>query len=91
MTLDLDRITNTEQKETIMTSTTPQTQAERSAHALNAYTGDNIWDDVILRLDGYDHDATEEADPDYGSDVVVFEDGSVIAWCEMTKLWSARG
>lgn len=43
---------------------------------LNAYDGDNIWQDVILPL-GIDEDATERLDPEYGSDVFVLEDGRV--------------
>lgn len=36
--------------------------------ALNTYTGDNIWVDLIRQLDGYDNDATNLIDPSYSSD-----------------------
>lgn len=36
--------------------------------ALNAYNGINIWQDVILTLDGYDETATEAIDPNGQSD-----------------------
>lgn len=35
---------------------------------LNSYAGDNIWEDVILRIDGYDEAATAELDPHSYSD-----------------------
>jgi len=53
---------------------------------LNAYEGDNIWQDVIYGLD-FDRDATEAADPNYHNDVVVLDSGETVRlsltgeWC----------
>ena len=38
----------------------------------------NIWSDLIRGLDEYDDEATDEADPNYESDVVVLTDGTRI-------------
>lgn len=45
--------------------------------ALNTYTGDNIWEDVVYTLD-LDGDATELADPSCHSDVIILTDGTEI-------------
>lgn len=38
----------------------------------------DIWNDVIRVLDEYDDEATDEADPNYESDVVVLTGGARI-------------
>ncbi|MGO5255110.1 hypothetical protein ACWJWM_19975 [Clostridioides difficile] len=38
---------------------------------LNGYDGDSLFRDVIYGLDGYDEDATSEADPNYRNDTFV--------------------
>lgn len=43
---------------------------------LNRYKGDNIWQDIIVKLDGYDEDATAAADPSDQLDIVVLKDGT---------------
>jgi hypothetical protein len=48
---------------------------ERLVEDLNAYRGDNFWQDVVLAYD-LDTDAIEAADPAYQSRIVVLADGS---------------
>ncbi len=54
------------------------------AATLNAYAGDddrdNIWQDVIYRLPGFDQRATEQADPDFRGETVILESGYRIEW-----------
>lgn len=38
-------------------------EAQEAADAINAYTGDNVWDDVIWGFDGIDVTGTEVVDP----------------------------
>ncbi len=45
------------------------------AATLNAYSGDNIWEDAIYSLD-FDEAAIEQADPNGQSDVVILTDGT---------------
>lgn len=40
--------------------------------------GQNVWQDVIMSWDDLDMNATEIADPNYQSNIAVFEDGSHI-------------
>jgi len=53
---------------------------------LNSYSGDNIWQELILDLPGYDADATEAIDPGAASDrfaaagVVYRYDAASRAW-----------
>jgi hypothetical protein len=56
---------------------------------LNAYTGDDVWEDVIRRYPGYDDVATEAADPYArgGGTVIVLLDDSRIEWDEDEKEW----
>ena len=54
---------------------------------LNAYTGEDIWGDVILGLDAYDEAATAKLDPSSASDRVALADGAVIRWDPQTKSW----
>ncbi|GAA2179928.1 hypothetical protein GCM10009785_08710 [Brooklawnia cerclae] len=57
---------------------------------LNAYTGDDVWGDVILGRDGYDDDTTTLLDPSGRSDVAVV-DGHVLRWIEEDHEWIDRG
>lgn len=50
--------------------------AQSIADQLNNYDGDNLWQDVILHLDAYDAEATEAADPNAASDIVILKNGS---------------
>lgn len=54
---------------------------------LNTYTGDNIWEDVIRGLPEYDDAATDAADPNYDSDIVVLTDGTEINYDEQRGIW----
>ena len=56
---------------------------------LNAYDGDNIWEDVIHPF-GFDHDATALADPSGMSDLVILLDGTWIVYDEPTGTWRVR-
>lgn len=47
---------------------------------LNAYEGDNIWEDVVHLCGQYDHNATLAADPQHRSDFILLRDGSRIEW-----------
>lgn len=60
--------------------------AQEIADQLNAYRGDNIWQDVICGLD-IDQDAIEAADPNGASNVVVLRNGSVIRWDAQRDEW----
>ncbi|MFG1918072.1 hypothetical protein [Micromonospora sp. NPDC048898] len=53
---------------------------------LNSYQGDNIWDDLIRKIDGYDDEATAELDPSDRSDVCVI-DGAVLRFDQQTGEW----
>lgn len=61
-----------------------QTTAREIADRLNEYEATHtvldhdIWNDVIRVLDEYDDEATDEADPNYESNVVVLTDGTRI-------------
>ena len=39
------------------------TTADQIVSQLDAYAGDNIWEDVIYHLDGFDGAATDELNP----------------------------
>lgn len=60
--------------------------AQEIADQLNAYEGDNIWQDVISGLD-IDQDAIEAADPNGASNVVVLRDRTVIRWDAHCDEW----
>jgi hypothetical protein len=47
-------------------------------NALNGYTGDDLWNDVVHQLDNYDAEATERFDPTASSDVIALTDGTVL-------------
>lgn len=59
---------------------------------LNTYSGDNIWQDVILR-DAYDidgHPFDEDKSVDGSGQVIYFESGLEIIWDEPTKGWEVN-
>lgn len=60
--------------------------AQEIADQLNAYEGDNIWQDVICGLD-IDRDAIEAADRNGDSNVVVLRNGTVIRWDARCDEW----
>ena len=57
-------------------------------NALNTYEGDNIWQDIIIDLPGYNEAYTAELDPSGASDRIAFDDGTVIAWSPQTGRWA---
>lgn len=60
--------------------------AQQIADMLNAYTGDNIFQDVVYGIDSYDPEATEAADPSGMMDVYVFA-GVAICWDYQRAEW----
>ncbi|MDF3284984.1 hypothetical protein [Gordonia sp. N1V] len=66
-----------------------QLNAYQTSHSADGSDGpvDNIWQDLIYGLDAYDPEATEAADPDSRSDVVVLTDGSTIRWDQQAGQW----
>ncbi len=77
----------TTEKGTIMNAETTITAL---LDELNAYEGDNIWQDVILTQPGYDEDSTVDLDPNGRSDVAVVG-GHVLRWIEQDHEWIDRG
>ena len=67
-----------------MTNTADTTTA--TIEALDTYAGDNIWQDVILRLDGYDETATDAIDDGQGRDFVA----GGVHYHEDQGTWTAR-
>ncbi|MFO7173943.1 MAG: hypothetical protein DIU70_013435 [Bacillota bacterium] len=68
------------------------TMADELAIALNAYEGDNPWEDVI-RAGGdwrLDEAATEAADPQGSSDLAILTDGSAVVYDETRREWVTR-
>lgn len=64
---------------------------EELVAALNAYTGDNPWQDVILPSSLCSEAATEQVDPSAASDVVVTVSGRVVRWDPAAGLWFDAG
>lgn len=64
-------------KEPDMNTTT--LTAQQIADMLNAYEGDNIFQDLVYGIDSYDPEATEAADPSGKMDVYVFA-GTEVRW-----------
>jgi hypothetical protein len=57
---------------------------------LNTYKGNNVWEDVVRGLPGYDNDATDKADPNCMNDTIVFQGGTIIGYDEASKTWRVR-
>jgi len=58
---------------------------------LNDYTGENIWQDVILPGLDLNEAATNEIDPCTSSDRFVLADGTIICWDPQTGQWYNAG
>ena len=58
--------------------TDTETDAGRMAEELNAYDGDNAWQDIVVTFAAYDADATAAADPSDQLDIIVLTDGTVV-------------
>lgn len=54
--------------------------------ALNGYSGDNLWQDVIECI-AYDREVTEGADPFDSNDVVVMADGTELRFSYVSGEW----
>ena len=63
------------------------TTTQQIIDQLNAYTGPDVWNGVILDLDEYDEAATAEIDPSSSGDRFALTDGAVIRWDPQTKSW----
>ena len=55
--------------------------ADIRAHRLN------VWEDVIQGAEGYDEEATAEADPSETNEEAVFADGSRLWWNHALGAW----
>jgi hypothetical protein len=64
------------------------TATDRLLNELNAYQGDDIWQDIILGLHDYDEAATDEIDGGQ-SDRFALSDGSVIRYDYQRGEWAA--
>lgn len=62
------------------------TIAQDLAAELNAYDGDNHWQDVVESY-AYSVKKTEELDGSNRSDVVAFPNGAIVRFSESTKQW----
>lgn len=54
---------------------------------LNAYDGDNVWQDVILGLSDYDDEATDAIDEGGSSDRLALSDGTIIVYAHERGEW----
>jgi hypothetical protein len=74
------------------------TQAQHALTAIQAYgaqapTEDNhihtrdLWEAVIQRAEGYDEEATAQADPSHTNVEAVFADGSRLWWNAPLQAW----
>ena len=74
------------------------TQAQQALAAIKVYMasrpsedvrlhGRRIWDAVIQGAEGYDEEATAEADPSHTNEEAVFADGSRLWWNAALHAW----
>jgi hypothetical protein len=74
------------------------TQAQYALAAIKAYVssrpsedvrahGRHVWEAVIEGIEGYDEEATAEADPSHTSEQAVFADGSRLWWDSELNAW----
>ena len=74
------------------------TQAQRTLAAIKAYSasapsedvyahGRHIWETIIQGAEGYDEEATAEADPSHTNEEAVFADGSRLWWNAALNAW----
>ena len=74
------------------------TQAQRAFAAIKAYVanapsedahahGRHIWEAIIQDAEGYDEEATAEADPSHTNEEAVFADGSRLWWNAALNAW----
>jgi hypothetical protein len=73
------------------------TQAQRALAALQAYMANRPsedvythrrgWEAVIYGAEGYDEEATAEADPSHTNETAVFADGSRLWWNAELNAW----
>jgi len=76
------------------------TQAQQALAVIKTYmasrTGENarahrrnLWEDVITVAEGYNEEATAEADPSERNEEAVFADGSRLWWNYALNAWEA--
>jgi hypothetical protein len=74
------------------------TQAQQALAAIKAYAasppsedvrahGRPVWEAVIQGAEGYDEEATAEADPSHTNEEAVFADGSRLWWNAALNAW----
>lgn len=65
------------------------TQIDAIVESLNDYDGDNIWEDIIYGVEGYDAEATAKLDPRHRSDVIAI--GNVVVRYDASdRRWSVE-
>ena len=65
----------------IQTSMADRQREDVRAHSLS------LWEAVIHRAEGYNEEATAEADPSHTSETAVFADGSRLWWNAALNAW----
>jgi hypothetical protein len=72
------------------------TQAQQALAAIQAYLArrpnedvhtHSVWEAVIQGAEGYDEEATAEADPSHTNEEAVFADGSRLWWNAALDAW----
>jgi len=74
------------------------TQAQQALAAIQAYVArrpsedvcahrGHVWEAVIQGAEGYDEEATAEADPSHANEEAVFADGSRLWWNAALNAW----
>lgn len=77
------------------------TQAEQALADIKGYLGNmtaedayvnrtRVWGEVIRFAEGYDEEATAEADPSHTNQVAVFTDSSRLWWNHSLSQWEAE-
>ena len=60
--------------------------ADQPSEGVRAH-GRSVWEAVIHSAEGYDEEATAEADPSHNSETAVFVDGSRLWWNAALNAW----
>jgi hypothetical protein len=77
------------------------TQAKRALVAIRTYLGNEsaagshakraqVWSNVIRVAEGYDEEASGEADPSHENEIAVFIDQSKLWWNHSLQQWEAE-
>ena len=77
------------------------TQAKQTLVAIHTYLGNGpttesdatraqVWSNVIRVAEGYDEEASGEADPSHANEIAVFTDNSKLWWNHSLNQWEAE-